>query len=72
MGEGGLGGREKGIEGYYDWHTWHGGHGEDSVAQRRQIVNVWHLTTLIDSDCNGVWSRCDNVGERGYHIVFFT
>ena len=28
------------------------GHGEESVAQRRQIVNLWHLTTMMDSDCN--------------------
>ena len=32
-----------------------GGHGADSVAQRRQIVCLWHLTTLMDSDCIGVW-----------------
>ena len=32
-----------------------GNHGENSVAQRRQIVNLWHLTTLMDSDCDGVW-----------------
>ena len=31
------------------------GHGEDSVAQGRQIMNLWHLTTLMNSDCNGVW-----------------
>ena len=28
-------------------------HRENSVAQRRQII--WHLTTLMDSDCIGVW-----------------
>ena len=36
----------------------HGGgrdHEEDSVAQRRQIVTLWHLTTLMGSDCHGVW-----------------
>ena len=32
-----------------------GDHGENSVAQRRHIVNLWHLTTLMDSDCTGVW-----------------
>ena len=49
-------GREKGIQGHYDWHTWcRGDQGEDSVALRRQIVTLWHLTTLMDSDCNGVW-----------------
>ena len=31
-----------------------GGHGENIVAQRREIVNLWHLTTLMDSDCIGV------------------
>ena len=48
-------GREKGNEGYYDWHTWCGrDHEEDSVAQRRQIVTLGHLTTLMDRDCNGM------------------
>ena len=32
-----------------------GDHRENSVAQRRQIVNLWHLTTLMDSACIGVW-----------------
>ena len=32
-----------------------GNHGENNVAQRRQIVNLWHLTTLMDNDCIGVW-----------------
>ena len=32
-----------------------GGHREDSVAQRRQVVTVWHLTMLMDSDFSGVW-----------------
>ena len=32
-----------------------GGHGENSVAQRKQTVNLWHLTTLMDTDCIGVW-----------------
>ena len=31
-----------------------GGHEEGSTAQRRQAVTLWHLTTLMDSDCNGV------------------
>ena len=31
-----------------------GDHGENSVAERSQIVNLWHLTTLMDSDCIGV------------------
>ena len=31
VGKSGWGGREKGIEGYYDWHTWcRGDHEEDS------------------------------------------
>ena len=47
---------EKGIVGYHDWCTrCVGGHGEDSVAQRRQTGTLWHLTTLMDNDCNGVW-----------------
>ena len=32
-----------------------GGYRENSVAQRRPTVNLWHLTTLMDSDCIGVW-----------------
>ena len=32
-----------------------GDHGENSVAQRRQRVNLWHLTTLMESDCIGGW-----------------
>ena len=32
-----------------------GGHGENSVAQRRQTVNLWHLAALMDSDLIGVW-----------------
>ena len=55
-GEGGCGGREKWIEGYYDWYTWcwrH--HGEDSIPQRRQVVTLWHLTTVMDGDFSGVW-----------------
>ena len=32
-----------------------GDHGEISVAQRRQIVNLWHLSTLMDRDCIGVY-----------------
>ena len=35
----------------------HGGGGDTgkTVAQRRQIVTLWHLTILLGSDCNGVW-----------------
>ena len=32
-----------------------GDHGENSVAQRRQTVIPQHLTTLMDSDCFGLW-----------------
>ena len=46
------------------------GHGEDSVAKRRQIVTLQHLTTLMDSYCSGVWGGHDNMGECSNHIVF--
>ena len=37
----GEGGREKGIEGHYDWHTQCVGvQGEGSVTQRRQVVTL--------------------------------
>ena len=51
---GGEGGR-RGMRGIM--FSTHGkwGHGENGVAQRRQTVNLWHLTTLMYSDCNGVW-----------------
>ena len=32
-----------------------GDHGENSVAQRRHIVDLWHLAVLMDSDYIGVW-----------------
>ena len=38
-----------------------------TVAQR-QIVTLWHLTTLMDSDCNRVWGGHDNMGKRNNHI----
>ena len=44
--------------------------GEDSVAQRRQLVTLWHLTMLMDSDFNAVWGGLDNTGECSNHIVF--
>ena len=44
-------------------------HGEDSVAQRRQIVTLWHLTTLMGSDYSGAWGAHDNRGEYSNHIV---
>ena len=31
-----------------------GGHGEGCATQRRQVGILQHLTTLMDSDCNGV------------------
>ena len=31
-----------------------GGHGEDSVAQRRQVLTLWHPAMLMDSDSGGV------------------
>ena len=68
--EGWVGMGEKGIERYYDWHTcYRGDHEEDSWAQRRQVVTLWHLTTLMGSDCNGVHGGHDNMGECNNHIV---
>ena len=32
-----------------------GDHGENSVSQRRDIVDLWQLAALMDSDCTGVW-----------------
>ena len=32
-----------------------GDHRENSVAQRRHIVDLWHLAALMDSDCTEVW-----------------
>ena len=32
-----------------------GDHKENTVPQRSHIVDLWHLTTLMDSDCSGVW-----------------
>ena len=70
-GEVGWGGRRKRIEEYYHWRTWCvGGHGEISAAQRRQVVTLWHLTRLMDSDCNGVWGGLVNMGECSKHNVF--
>ena len=28
-------------------------HGENSVSQRRDIVDLWQVATLMDSDCIG-------------------
>ena len=32
-----------------------GDHGENSVAQKRHIVDLWQLAALMDSDCIGIW-----------------
>ena len=45
-------------------------HGKDSVAQRRQVVTLWHRTTLKDSDCSRMWGRLDDMGECSNHSVF--
>ena len=66
----GKGGGE-GTEGYCDWYTQcRGGHREDSVAQRRHVLTLWHLTTLMDSDFSGVREGLDNMGECSNHNVF--
>ena len=71
VGENGSGEREKGIVGYHDWCNWCvWGHREDSVAQRRQVGTLWHLTTVMNSDCNGVSGGLNNKGECSNHIVF--
>ena len=51
---GGEGGR-RGLRGFMFSTHGVGVHGEDSVAQRSQKVNLWHLTILMHSDCNGIW-----------------
>ena len=47
-------GRRRGLRGIMFSTHGVGDHGEDSVAQRRQTGTLWHLTILMDSDCNGV------------------
>ena len=47
-----------------------GDHGENSVAQRRHIVDLWHLAGLMDSDCIGDGWGLDNMGKCSNHIVF--
>ena len=54
MWEGGEEGGRRGLRGIMFSTHGVGGHGENSVAQRRHIVNLWHLTTLMDSDCIGI------------------
>ena len=43
-----------------------GGHREGCETQRRQVVSLQHLTTLMDSDCNGV---CVGVLGEGGSLV---
>ena len=39
-------------------HNMWGWHGEGCATQGRQVVILQHLTTLMDSDCNGVcWAN---------------
>ena len=45
-----------------------GDHGENNVSQRRDIVDLWQLAALMDSDCIGV--GLDNMGKCSNHIVF--
>ena len=45
-------GGKRGLRGImFSYMVWRGSGRE----QRRHIVDLWHLTTLIDSDCIGVW-----------------
>ena len=54
MSRGGEGGR-RGLRGIMFSTHGVGDHGENSVAQRRHIVDLWHLAALMNSDCTGVW-----------------
>ena len=49
----------------------HGGHGEGCTTQRGQVVILQHLTTQMDSDCEGVC--CGGLGKGGnlVNIMFF-
>ena len=52
MGRKGL---RRGIKGIMiSTHNVGGGTGVGSTTQRRQVVILYHLTTLMDSDYNGV------------------
>ena len=51
---GGKGGRS-GLRGVMFSTHGVGDHRENSVAQRTHIMNLWHLTTLMDSEYIGVW-----------------
>ena len=48
-------GRRRGLRGIMFSTHGVGDHGENSVPQRRHIVDLWHLAALMDSDCIGVW-----------------
>ena len=50
---GGEGGR-RGLRGIMFTTHGMGHHGKNSIAQRRHVVDLWYLTTLMDSDCIGV------------------
>ena len=48
-------GERRGLRGIMiSTHGVWGGHREDSIAQRRQVVTLWHLTTLMECDCGGM------------------
>ena len=66
---GGEGGR-RGLRGIMISTHGVGGHRENSVAQRRHMMNLWHLAALMDTDCIGVWVGLDNMGKCSSHIVF--
>ena len=55
MWEGGYGGGRRGVRSIMFSTHGVGDHGENSVTQTRHIVDLWYLTTLMDSDCTGVW-----------------
>ena len=51
---GGEGGR-RGLRGIMFSTYGVGNNRENSVAQRRHIVDLWHLAAPMDHDCIGVW-----------------
>ena len=53
-GRSGEGGR-RGLRGIMFSTHGVGDHGENSVAQGRDLVELWQLAALMDSDCTGVW-----------------
>ena len=54
-GRAGREGRRRGLRGIMFGTHGVGDHRENSVAQRRQIVDLWQLAALMDNDCIGVW-----------------